>query len=133
MDAAAARSSTPSASAIASSTVSHVAQMVDGAVEVLARAARDAGAGDRVTVRKVGPRTGSPARKQEPVAISTLPALVDGALEPRHADLRAFVCAAPGGGFTVPPAGLARFAAVAGDLVVNSSQGGGGKDVWVVG
>jgi carboxylate-amine ligase len=64
---------------------------------------------------------------QEPVALSTHPTVVDGRLEPRHVDLRPFVI-----GGRVLPGGLSRFALGRGDLVVNSSQGGGGKDVWVL-
>lgn len=68
---------------------------------------------------------------QERTLLSTHPTLVDGALVPRHVDLRPFVIH-DGLDWTVPPTGLSRFALAEGDLVVNSSQGGGGKDVWVV-
>jgi carboxylate-amine ligase len=64
---------------------------------------------------------------QEPVALSTHPTVIDGRLAPRHVDLRPFVI-----GDRVLPGGLSRFAAAAGDLIVNCSQGGGGKDVWVL-
>jgi uncharacterized circularly permuted ATP-grasp superfamily protein len=64
---------------------------------------------------------------QEAVALSTHPTVVDGRLEPRHVDLRAFVVAG-----RVLPGGLSRFAQGAGELVVNCAQGGGGKDVWVL-
>ena len=64
---------------------------------------------------------------QEPVALSTHPTVVDGALAPRHVDLRPFVI-----GGAVLPGGLSRFAVAEGDLVVNCAQGGGGKDVWVL-
>ena len=66
---------------------------------------------------------------QEPVALSTHPTVVDGRLAPRHVDLRAFVMPAAG---VVAPGGLSRVALAEGDLVVNCSQGGGGKDTWVV-
>jgi carboxylate-amine ligase len=69
---------------------------------------------------------------QELVALSTHPTVVDGMLEPRHVDLRPAVVASPGGRYRVLPGGLSRFAPEAGDLVVNCSQGGGGKDVWVL-
>ncbi len=64
---------------------------------------------------------------QELVALSTHPTVIDGRLEPRHVDLRPFVV-----GDRVLPGGLSRFAVAAGDLVVNCSQGGGGKDVRVL-
>jgi carboxylate-amine ligase len=64
---------------------------------------------------------------QELVPFSTHPTVVDGRLEPRHVDLRPFVI-----GGRVLRGGLSRFARGAGDLVVNLSQGGGGKDVRVL-
>jgi uncharacterized circularly permuted ATP-grasp superfamily protein len=75
-----------------------------------------------------------PARwiAQEPVELSTHPTLLDGALRPRHVDLRAFAFTDGRGGFDVPPVALSRYALAEGDLVVNCSQGGGGKDVRVV-
>ena len=67
---------------------------------------------------------------QETVRISTAPTVADGAIEPRHVDLRAFaVCVADG--VRLMPGGLTRVALERGSLVVNSSQGGGGKDTWV--
>ncbi len=68
---------------------------------------------------------------QEMVALSTHPTVIDGRLAPRHVDLRPFVI---GGGDTanVVPGGLTRFALREGELVVNSSQEGGGKDTWVL-
>ena len=68
---------------------------------------------------------------QELVALSTHPTVVDGVLEPRHVDLRPAIVAGPAG-YGVLPGGLSRFAPAAGDLVVNCTQGGGGKDVWVL-
>ena len=62
------------------------------------------------------------------VPFSTHPTVVDGRLEPRHVDLRPLVI-----GGRVLRGGLSRFARGAGDLVVNLSQGGGGKDVRVLG
>jgi uncharacterized circularly permuted ATP-grasp superfamily protein len=67
---------------------------------------------------------------QEPVAISTAPTVVDGELVPRHVDLRPFAVH-DGERVTVLPGGLTRVALREGDLVVNASQGGGGKDTWV--
>ena len=69
---------------------------------------------------------------QEPVALSTHPTVVDGQLAPRHVDLRPFAFADGAGGFTVLPGGFTRVALEGGNLVVNASQGGGGKDTWVV-
>lgn len=68
---------------------------------------------------------------QEPVAISTHPTIRGESLRPRRIDLRPFVISHPEGG-TVMTGGLTRFAQGAGDMVVNSSQGGGCKDTWVV-
>jgi uncharacterized circularly permuted ATP-grasp superfamily protein len=69
---------------------------------------------------------------QEPVALSTHASVGDdGRLEPRHVDLRPYACW-DGCGWQVPPVGYTRMAARAGELIVNSSRGGGGKDTWVV-
>ncbi len=69
---------------------------------------------------------------QELVALSTHPTVVDGQLVPRHVDLRPFAFADGQGSFTVLPGGFTRVALAEGELVVNASQGGGGKDTWVV-
>ncbi len=69
---------------------------------------------------------------QPTLALSRAPCFVDGAVEPRHVDLRPFVLY--GGDRTVVvPGGLTRVALRRGSLVVNSSQGGGSKDTWVLG
>jgi uncharacterized circularly permuted ATP-grasp superfamily protein len=68
---------------------------------------------------------------QETVFFSRHPTVIDGALEPRHVDLRAFVTF-DGERARAVPGGLTRVAYAEGDLVVNSSQGGGGKDTWVL-
>ena len=68
---------------------------------------------------------------QETVALSTHPTLVDGRLEDRHVDLRPYVVSY-GQEYEVLPLAFSRFAPAAGELVVNCSQGGGGKDVWIV-
>ena len=68
---------------------------------------------------------------QETIALSTHPTLVGGRLEARHVDLRPYVVS-HGDDYEVLPIAFSRFAAGAGDLVVNCSQGGGGKDVWIV-
>ena len=67
---------------------------------------------------------------QPVVSLSTVPTLCDGGLEPRHVDLRPFTLL--GGESYVTCGGLTRVARDAGSLVVNSSQGGGSKDTWIV-
>jgi uncharacterized circularly permuted ATP-grasp superfamily protein len=62
--------------------------------------------------------------------LSVTPTLIDGQVEPRHVDLRPF--AVTGSSTWVLPGGLTRVALRRGSLVVNSSQGGGSKDTWVV-
>ncbi len=68
---------------------------------------------------------------QPVVELSTVPTWVDGKLVPRHVDLRPFVVD-DGEKITVLAGGLTRVALQEGNLVVNSSQGGGGKDTWVL-
>ena len=87
------------------------------------RAERDAFA-DRIRAR--------PANyiSQPTLDLSCAPCLIDGRLEPRHVDLRPFVL--HGAETRVVPGGLCRVALRKGNLVVNSSQGGGAKDAWVV-
>jgi uncharacterized circularly permuted ATP-grasp superfamily protein len=68
---------------------------------------------------------------QETVEISSHPTVVGGGLAPRRIDLRPFVVSSPGGEAAMT-GGLTRFAREAGEMVVNSSQGGGCKDTWVV-
>jgi uncharacterized circularly permuted ATP-grasp superfamily protein len=74
----------------------------------------------------------NPARyiAQPTLALSTSPTFVAAGLAPRHVDLRPFVLA--GKEVTIVPGGLTRVALRAGSLVVNSSQGGGTKDTWVL-
>jgi uncharacterized circularly permuted ATP-grasp superfamily protein len=69
---------------------------------------------------------------QRTVALSTSPTWVDGKIVPRHVDLRPFAVN-DGEQIWVMPGGLTRVALEEGGLVVNSSQGGGSKDTWVVG
>ena len=69
---------------------------------------------------------------QPVVQLSTIPTLVAEGLRPRHADLRPFAVN-DGNDVWVLPGGLTRVALPEGELVVNSSQGGGSKDTWVVG
>ncbi len=65
------------------------------------------------------------------IQLSTVPCLVDGKLESRHVDLRPYALCGPDG-IEIVPGGLTRVALRKGSLVVNSSQGGGSKDTWVV-
>jgi len=68
---------------------------------------------------------------QPMIGLSVSPTLVGRAIEPRHVDLRPF--ALTGKSTWVLPGGLSRVALKRGSLVVNSSQGGGSKDTWVIG
>jgi uncharacterized circularly permuted ATP-grasp superfamily protein len=68
---------------------------------------------------------------QPTLALSTVPCFVEQGIAPRHVDLRPYVlCGA--NGIRCVPGGLTRVALKEGSLVVNSSQGGGTKDTWVV-
>ena len=69
---------------------------------------------------------------QPVVQLSTVPTLAGEALRPRHVDLRPFAVN-DGDNVWVLPGGLTRVALAEGQLVVNSSQGGGSKDTWVLG
>ena len=64
------------------------------------------------------------------LSLSTVPTLCDGEIEPRHVDLRPFILS--GESHYVTAGGLTRVALRKGSLVVNSSQGGGSKDTWIV-
>ena len=68
---------------------------------------------------------------QPTLALSTCPASFDSGVSPRHVDLRPFVLSGANG-VKIVPGGLTRVALTKGSLVVNSSQGGGTKDTWVV-
>jgi uncharacterized circularly permuted ATP-grasp superfamily protein len=68
---------------------------------------------------------------QDVVELSTAPTQVGERLRPRHVDLRPFAVN-DGEGVWVAPGGLTRVALPEGSLVVNSSQGGGSKDTWVL-
>ncbi len=68
---------------------------------------------------------------QPTLALSTVPTVCAGAIEPRHVDLRPFILQARDTAVTA--GGLTRVALRKGSLVVNSSQGGGSKDTWIVG
>jgi uncharacterized circularly permuted ATP-grasp superfamily protein len=68
---------------------------------------------------------------QPTLALSTCPASFDSGVSPRHVDLRPF-CLSGANGVKIVPGGLTRVALTEGSLVVNSSQGGGTKDTWIV-
>lgn len=65
------------------------------------------------------------------IKLSTVPCFIDGTFQPRHVDLRPYALYGPKG-VQIVPGGLTRVALREGSLVVNSSQGGGSKDTWVV-
>ncbi len=67
---------------------------------------------------------------QPTIQLSTAPCLIDHEIEPRHVDLRPFILC--GDRIAVTPGALTRVALRKGSLVVNSSQGGGSKDTWVL-
>jgi len=68
---------------------------------------------------------------QPVVQLSTVPTFVDGSFGPRHVDLRPFAVN-DGNRVWVLPGGLTRVALAEGELIVNSSRGGGSKDTWVL-
>jgi uncharacterized circularly permuted ATP-grasp superfamily protein len=67
---------------------------------------------------------------QPTLTLSTTPTLCGDHVEPRHVDLRPFILSGPQ--TYVTTGGLTRVALNKGSLVVNSSQGGGSKDTWIV-
>jgi uncharacterized circularly permuted ATP-grasp superfamily protein len=66
------------------------------------------------------------------ISLSSAPCFLNGKLQPRRVDLRPFALCGPDG-IEIVPGGLTRVALNEGSLVVNSSQGGGSKDTWVLG
>ena len=67
---------------------------------------------------------------QPTLALSSAPCFIDGRVESRHVDLRPYILC--GDRVSIVPGGLTRVALRRGSLVVNSSQGGGSKDTWVL-
>jgi len=67
---------------------------------------------------------------QPTLALSRAPCFIEGQVEARHVDLRPYILY--GEKVTIVPGGLTRVALKRGSLVVNSSQGGGSKDTWVL-
>jgi uncharacterized circularly permuted ATP-grasp superfamily protein len=68
---------------------------------------------------------------QEQVTLSVAPTVCDGRLEPRHVDFRPYAVLA-NEGVRLLRGGVSRVALVEGSMVVNSGQGGGAKDTWVL-
>ena len=68
---------------------------------------------------------------QPTISLSSAPCYMNGRLKPRRVDLRPYALCGPGG-IEIVPGGLTRVALREGSLVVNSSQGGGSKDTWVL-
>jgi uncharacterized circularly permuted ATP-grasp superfamily protein len=68
---------------------------------------------------------------QPTLALSTVPTLVEAGVAPRHVDFRPFVLSRPDN-VKIVPGGLTRVALKEGSLVVNSSQGGGTKDSFIL-
>lgn len=66
------------------------------------------------------------------ISLSSAPCYINGVLQPRRVDLRPYALYGPDG-IDIVPGGLTRVALKEGSLVVNSSQGGGSKDTWVMG
>jgi uncharacterized circularly permuted ATP-grasp superfamily protein len=93
-----------------------------------------AGAGARGVVFGEVPENLTPGGwvAQRRVPLSLHPTVTADGLEPRPVDLRAFAVRTPGGGYEVIPGGVSRFASERGGAVVNTSAGGGVKDVWVL-
>jgi uncharacterized circularly permuted ATP-grasp superfamily protein len=89
---------------------------------------------DRATLERAAQQVVADPRNwiaQPVVQLSTAPTFTDGRLEPRHLDLRPFAVH-DGERVWVLPGGLTRVALRRGSLIVNSSQGGGSKDTWVL-
>ncbi|MCG8351831.1 MAG: circularly permuted type 2 ATP-grasp protein [Chloroflexales bacterium] len=93
---------------------------------------------DRATQHRRAARGVSAARLRQPaqlhrpthLTISRAPCFIDGQVESRHVDLRPYILY--GEEIKIIPGGLTRVALRRGSLVVNSSQGGGSKDTWVL-
>ena len=119
--------------------LSHVLANLDKlVVKAVGRVGRLRHAGRARTPRPPSGRNSPSALKADPdnyiaqptIQLSTAPCLVDGRIEPRHVDLRPFILS--GDKVVVTPGALTRVALKRGSLVVNSSQGGGSKDTWVL-
>jgi len=118
-------------------------EQVMGRLDELVLKPRDGFGGQGVTIM---PRATAPQRRraiglvrrrpegfvaQETIQLSSHPTVCGGRLRPRRIDLRPYVVSGPSGA-TAMVGGLTRYARGAGEMVVNSSRGGGCKDTWVV-
>ena len=115
---------------------------LDNAAELVLKPANESG-GYGLTIGSAAPPSKSTRRSRRSAAdprnwvaqpilqLSTAPTLCAGELVPRHVDLRPFVLSGARRRY-VTMGGLTRVALVEGSLVVNSSQGGGSKDTWIV-
>ena len=90
---------------------------------------RDAAGDSRISARR---SQANPAGyiAQPTLSLSSCPTFVESGIAPRHIDLRPFVLS--GKDVQMVPGGLTRVALKDGSLVVNSSQGGGTKDTWIL-
>lgn len=121
----------------------HRAHVLDNLDSLVVKPANESGGYGML----IGPRSSATERKQfadliqrnprnyiaQPtLALSTVPTLIEGSARPRHVDLRPFIVSRPNDDAFVTMGGLTRVALREGSLVVNSSQGGGSKDTWIV-
>jgi len=115
--------------------------VIEHMAELVVKPANESGGaglliGNRATAAEIAERTQailSDPRNwvaQPILSLSTAPTLCDGTIQPRHLDLRPFILT--GRTSYVTAGGLTRVALREGSLVVNSSQGGGSKDTWVI-
>jgi uncharacterized circularly permuted ATP-grasp superfamily protein len=115
--------------------------VIEHMAELVVKPANESGGsglliGDRATAADIADRRATILANprnwvaQPILSISTAPTLCDGKIQPRHVDLRPFILT--GASSYVTAGGLTRVALREGSLVVNSSQGGGSKDTWVV-
>jgi uncharacterized circularly permuted ATP-grasp superfamily protein len=120
----------------------HLAYVLDNIEELVVKEVHGSGgygmligpAADKTTIGAFKAKLKSAPRNfiaQPTLALSTCPTCVDSGIAPRHVDLRPFVLTGRDK-VRIVPGGLTRVALKAGSLVVNSSQGGGTKDTWVV-
>ena len=115
--------------------------VIEHMAELVVKPANESGGaglliGNRATAAEIDERTqaiiADPRNwvAQPILSLSTAPTLCDGSIQPRHLDLRPFILT--GATSYVTAGGLTRVALREGSLVVNSSQGGGSKDTWVI-
>jgi uncharacterized circularly permuted ATP-grasp superfamily protein len=88
---------------------------------------KQSSAEEREEVKRAACETPEDFIAQETIQLSTHPTFCGVRLEPRHIDLRAFAY-----GDEIAPGGLTRVALERGSLLVNSTQGGGAKDTWIL-